>query len=141
MPLFYLRRLTGSRRSARSNRHLARYLAFVAGAANAGGFLAVHQYTSHMSGVVSRVADDLAVGDARPAVDGAAAVLAFLAGALATTLMIRWARMRNLESRYALPLVVEAGLLTVFGLTGRVFHEGRVLETVVLLCFTMGLQN
>lgn len=141
MPLFYLRRLTGSRRSESSNRHLARYLAFVAGAANAGGFLAVHQYTSHMSGIVSKMADDVAVGDAALAGSGLAALTAFLAGAFVTTLLIRWARARQLESRYALPLLAEAGLLLVFGLTGRVFHGGRVLETVVLLCFTMGLQN
>jgi hypothetical protein len=41
MPLFYLRRLTGSQRTENANRHLARYLAFIAGAANAGGLLAV----------------------------------------------------------------------------------------------------
>jgi uncharacterized membrane protein YoaK (UPF0700 family) len=120
---------------------LARYLAFVAGAANAGGFLAVHQYTSHMSGIVSKIADDLAVGDINLAAEGLAAFAAFLAGAFVTTLLIRWARAHNLESRYALPLVAEAGLLTVFGFTGRVFHGETVLETVVLLCFTMGLQN
>ena len=61
MPLHYLRRLTGSKRTDSANRHLARYLAFVAGAANAGGFLAVRQYTSHMSGIVSAMADGLAV--------------------------------------------------------------------------------
>ncbi len=56
MPLFYLRRLTGSRRTEIANRHLARYLAFIAGATNAGGLLAVGQYTSHMSGIVSAMA-------------------------------------------------------------------------------------
>lgn len=94
-----------------------------------------------MSGIVSKIADDVAAGDAELAVGGIAAFAAFLAGAFVTTLLIRWARGRNLESRYALPLVAEAGLLTVFGLTGKVFHGGRVLETVMLLCFTMGLQN
>jgi uncharacterized membrane protein YoaK (UPF0700 family) len=141
MPLFYLRRLTGSRRSERSNRHLARYLALVAGAANAGGFLAVHQYTSHMSGVVSRMADDLAAGDTRLAMAGLMTLAAFLAGAFVTTLLIRWAHGRNLESRYAWPLVVEAGMLILFGFTGRVFRGETVLETVLLLAFTMGLQN
>ncbi|HZD45747.1 MAG TPA: DUF1275 domain-containing protein, partial [Acidobacteriaceae bacterium] len=58
MPLFYLRRLTGSKRTESANRHLARYLAFIAGAANAGGFLAVRQYTSHMSGMVAAMADN-----------------------------------------------------------------------------------
>ena len=51
--ILYLRRLTGKERSERSDRHLARFLTFIAGAANAGGFLAVQQYTSHMSGIVS----------------------------------------------------------------------------------------
>src|ERR1700761_3454890 len=141
MPLFYLRRLTSSARTESANRHLARYLAFIAGAANAGGFLAVHQYTSHMSGIVSAIADNLAAGRMTLVFDGAAAVLAFLVGALCSTLLIRWGRQRDLQSQYALPLLLEAVLLTVFGITGRVFAGERVLGTVMLLCFTMGLQN
>ncbi|MDE3103689.1 MAG: DUF1275 domain-containing protein [Acidobacteriota bacterium] len=141
MPLFYLRGLTGSQRTERGNRHLARYLAFVAGSANAGGFLAVRQYTSHMSGIVSAMADNLAVGSVRLALDGLAAALAFLGGAFLTTLFVRWAHGRRLESLYALPLVAEAMLLVLFGLIGRRFAGGNVLGTVLLLCFTMGLQN
>jgi uncharacterized membrane protein YoaK (UPF0700 family) len=141
MPLHYLRRLTGSKRTESANRHLARYLAFVAGAANAGGFLAVRQYTSHMSGIVSAMADGLAVWSLPLVMHGLAAVLSFLCGAFVTTLLIRWARARELESEYALPLIVEAALLLVFGLTGEEFAGGRVLGTVMLLCFTMGLQN
>lgn len=60
MPLNYARRLTGPQRSAQANRHLGYTLAFVAGASNAGGFLAVHQYTSHMTGIVASAADSLA---------------------------------------------------------------------------------
>jgi uncharacterized membrane protein YoaK (UPF0700 family) len=141
MPLFYLRRLTGSKRTESANRHLARYLAFVAGAANAGGFLAVRQYTSHMSGIVSSMADDFAIGSLSLVFNGLAAVLSFLLGAFTTTLCVRWARARALESEYALPLMAEAALLVLFGFTGRVFAGGRVLGTVMLLCFTMGLQN
>lgn len=141
MPLFYLRRLTGSRRTETANRHLARYLAFVAGAANAGGFLAVRQYTSHMSGVVSAMADNFALGSLSLVMRGLAAMLSFLLGAFVTTLCIRWARARALESEYALPLLGEAGLLVVFGFTAHIFSGGRVMGTVMLLCFTMGLQN
>ncbi len=142
MALFYLRRLTGRERSESANRHLARYLAFVAGASNAGGLLAVGQYTSHMSGIISAVADNLALGHMASVVDGAAAVLAFLLGAFLTTLLIRWARSHLLESEYALPLVVEAFLLLLFGVTGRIFTgRDHVFGTVMLLCFTMGLQN
>jgi uncharacterized membrane protein YoaK (UPF0700 family) len=141
VPLFYLRRLTGSKRTESANRHLARYLAFVAGAVNAGGFLAVRQYTSHMSGIVAAMADNLALGGFEVALSGLAAVLSFLLGAFLTTLLVRWARRKGLDSEYALPLMVEAGLLVAFGLIGRVFAGGRVLGTVMLLCFTMGLQN
>src|SRR6202012_1434102 len=62
-------------------------------------------------------------------------------GAFITTLFVRWARAHSLESEYALPLLAEAALLTIFGFTGRVFAGGRVLGTIMLLCFTMGLQN
>lgn len=141
MPLFYLRRLTGSKRTESANRHLARYLAFVAGAANAGGFLVVRQYTSHMSGIVSAMADNFASGNLSLVFSGLAAVLSFLLGAFLTTLLVRWARARALESEYALPLIVEALLLVLFGGIGHVFSGGRMLGTVMLLCFTMGLQN
>lgn len=141
MPLFYLRRLTSNRRTEIANRHLARYLAFIAGATNAGGFLAVRQYTSHMSGIVSSMADNLATGGLALTLSGLAAVFAFLLGAFVTTLLVRWARARDLESLYALPLLFEAVLLVLFGLTGRIFTGGYVLGTVMLLCFTMGLQN
>ena len=141
MPLFYLRRLTRSQRSEKANRHLARYLAFIAGATNAGGLLAVGQYTSHMSGIISAMADNLAIGKISFVLIGLAAVLSFLAGAILTTLMVRWARSHHLESEYALPLMLEAGLLIVFGIRGKVFSGEHVLDIVILLCFTMGLQN
>jgi uncharacterized membrane protein YoaK (UPF0700 family) len=141
MPLFYLRRLTGAQRSEPANRQLARYLAFIAGAANAGGFLAVRQYTSHMSGMVSAMADNLAIGSLALALNGFAAVFSFLLGAFFTTLFIRWGRAHHLESQYALPLLAEAALLVLFGITGREFTGDHVIGTIMLLCFTMGLQN
>ena len=141
MPLYYLRRLTGNQRTETADRHLARYLAFVAGAANAGGFLAVHQYTSHMSGIVSAMADNVAIGRLSLVSTGLAAVAAFVLGALFTTLLVRWARARSLGCEYALPLTVEALLLIIFGLTGHVFLGERLVGTIMLLCFTMGLQN
>ena len=141
MPFKYLRRLTGHERTQNGNRQLSRYLAFIAGAVNAGGFLAVRQYTSHMSGIVSAMADNLALGSLSLLLAGLLAVLSFLAGATCTSLMIRWARQRSLHSEYALPLILEALLLFAFGFTGHVFERKEVLGTVALLCFTMGLQN
>lgn len=141
MPFNYLRRLSGRERTDAANRQLARYLAFVAGAANAGGFLAVRQYTSHMSGIVSAMADNLALGRISLVFAGLSAVFSFVVGSASTAMLVRWARERDFESEYALPLFVESCMLLIFGLTGRAFEGRRVLGTVMLLCFTMGLQN
>ena len=58
-----LRHLTGHRRTVASNRVLGLLLAFNAGAVNAGGFLVVHLYTSHMTGFISMLADNLVLGN------------------------------------------------------------------------------
>ena len=52
-----IRSLTHKVRTRRANRQLGGLLAVVAGAANAGGFLAIPRYTSHMTGIVSEIAD------------------------------------------------------------------------------------
>ncbi|RXZ33245.1 DUF1275 domain-containing protein [Oxalobacteraceae bacterium CAVE-383] len=144
MPIPYLRRLSGKQRTPPANRHLSLTLAFVAGAANAGGFLAVRQYTSHMTGIVSAIADRLAEGDVGLALAGAGALLSFLGGAMCSAVLINWARHRDLQSEYALPLMLEAFLLLCFGLMGRylALHVWLFVPlTVMLLCFIMGLQN
>src|ERR1700733_3264687 len=141
MPLRSLGHLSSHIRTPSANRQLARYLAFVAGATNAGGFLAVRQYTSHMTGVISAMADNLALGSLALALSGLGAVVPFLSGAITTSVLIRWAREHSPKTQYALPLALEAGLLVLFGVTGKTFAGGRLLGTVALLSFTMGLQN
>ncbi len=58
-----LRHLTGHHRTGSSNRVLGLLLAFNAGAVNAGGFLVVNLYTSHMTGFISMLADNLVLGN------------------------------------------------------------------------------
>lgn len=142
--MHYVHTLTAHARTRRADRHLGLVLAFVAGAINAGGFLAVHRYTSHMTGIVSGAADDLALGAAGLALDALGAMLSFVAGAACTALMVNHARRHALASLYALPLLLEALLLLVFGLLGARLAavDGLfVPATVMLLCFMMGLQN
>ena len=119
-------------------------LAFVAGGINAGGFLAVRQYTSHVTGMVSSLADNLALGEFALVVDAAVGVLAFLLGAMSCALLVNFARRRRMASEYALPLMLEALLILLFGLMGArlAAFEGLLVPfTIVLLCFVMGLQN
>ncbi len=131
-------------RTVARDRALGATLAFVAGATNAGGFLAVGQYTSHMTGVVSTLADDIALG--RFAVAGTAilSLLAFILGAMTTAVIVNWARRRGLASLYAAPLVIEALLLLAFGAAANHLLERFAFFTpltILLLCFLMGLQN
>lgn len=142
--ILYLRFLTGKERSRDSNRHLGLTLAFVAGAVNAGGYLVVSQYTSHMTGIVSSIADHLALSEYRLAASGLAAYASFIAGAASSSILINWARRRKLHGQYALPLLLESILLLAFGVLGAnhsLLSESLIPATVVLLCFTMGLQN
>ena len=51
--------LSGQHRTASTNRLLGGILAFNAGAINAGGFLVVHMYTSHMTGIITDIGIEL----------------------------------------------------------------------------------
>ena len=55
-----LRRLTGRNRSTAANWQLAALLAFTAGTVDVSGYLALRQFTSHMSGIVATMAADIA---------------------------------------------------------------------------------
>jgi uncharacterized membrane protein YoaK (UPF0700 family) len=138
------RHLTGQHRTASTNRLLGALLAFNAGAINAGGFLVVGMYTSHMTGFASMISDMLVLGSFTVAIGATGALLAFVAGAACTAVLVNWARQNHLRSEYALPLLLEAGLLLVFGLLGATLNRQTpfaVPLTVLVLAFTMGLQN
>ena len=140
----YLRQLSGPQRSALGNQRLGRLLAFTAGAINAGGYLVVRQYTSHMSGIVSSIADNLAVGALEPVLLAAAALAAFLAGAACCSLLVNAGRRLVRHSLYALPLLVEASLISLFAVLSAAALQRQAeanAALVALLCFMMGFQN
>lgn len=131
-------------RSQKLNRQLAWSLAFVAGAVNAGGFLAVHAYTSHVSGAISRAADEMALGNKGLAIAAISSVACFAAGAFFSSLLISFGRRHRFRSHYALSLALEAGLLLVFGFMGyqlQYLQKFALPLTVVLLAFIMGMHN
>ncbi|MBA8903149.1 YoaK family protein [Phyllobacterium sp. P30BS-XVII] len=139
-----LRQLAAHDRSDKADFHLACILTFVAGAVNAGGFLAVNQYTSHMSGIVSSMADNLALGRCNLFLAGFGAFTSFVGGAASSSILVNWGKRQSLNSAYAVPLIVEALLLLCFGLIGNNLEQRQWLfipATVMLLCFIMGLQN
>lgn len=131
-------------RTAGANLRLGCALCVVAGATNAGGFLAVGQYTSHMSGILSSVADNVVLGQLQLAAAGVALLSAFIGGSMTTAWIVNWSQRRQMRSAFARPLLVEAALLLIFGLFGTGINHFAGLFvplTVLLLCFIMGLQN
>lgn len=131
-------------RSAKTNVRLGCTLCGVAGATNAGGFLAVGEYTSHMSGILSSVADNLVLGQVRLALASVTLIVAFICGSMTTAWMVNWSQRRHMRSAFARPLLVEAALLLIFGIFGTAISHFAGLFvplTVLLLCFIMGLQN
>ena len=139
-----LRHLAGQHRTTSINRLLGGVLAFNAGAINAGGFLLVSMYTSHMTGFASMLADNLILGNMTLVLGAVGTLLAFTSGAALTAILVNWARQHRLRSEYALPLLLEALLMLVFGLLGATLNRQTpfaVPLTVLVLAFTMGLQN
>jgi len=134
----------GDARTASMNRQLAWSMAFVAGAVNAGGFLAVGRYTSHMTGVVSSLADDAALNDFATALSFLLMMLCFMGGAALSTVLVAYGKRHRMRSRYALSLLVESFFLLAFGYMGARLN-GKVRldlpEAVALLCFIMGMHN
>jgi uncharacterized membrane protein YoaK (UPF0700 family) len=140
-----LQLLTSRHRAASTNRALGFVLAFNAGAVNAGGFLVLHLYTSHMTGFASQLADGLVLGRTQLWLSALGAILAFTTGAAVCAVLVNWGRQHHLHSVYALPLLLEAALMFPFGLMGAITLTWTtpfaVPLTVLLLSFVMGLQN
>jgi uncharacterized membrane protein YoaK (UPF0700 family) len=135
------RTLVAHRRSGASDLGLATILAAIAGAANAGGFFALGQYTSHMTGYLSQVADNIAILNARITLVSLLAIAAFITGAAFSTVLINIARHGALRQQYAWPLAVQGLFMACFSWGGIFSTEAGRLFSLACLCFIMGMQN
>lgn len=140
-PIRSSRLLVAHRRSAGTDLILATVLAGIAGAANAGGFFALGQYTSHMTGYLSSLADNAAILNIRMALISALAVCAFAAGAIFSTILINWTRSHSRHRQYAWPLVVQGIFMACFSLGGYLTSNAGQVFSLSCLCFIMGMQN
>ncbi|WP_390893445.1 YoaK family protein [Bosea rubneri] len=131
------------KRTLATDEFLGNTLAFIAGAINAGGFLAVGQYTSHVTGFVSSIADNLVLGSLGIVLVGVTALVTFVSGSACSAVLINWGRRNAPGRQYAYPLGLEAALLLLFGALGSASgaFPGLLLLAAPLLCFIMGLQN
>ncbi|WP_295043040.1 YoaK family protein [uncultured Paracoccus sp.] len=140
-PFAVARVLVSHRRSQGSDFILALFLAGIAGASNAGGFFALGQYTSHMTGYLSQIADNLVIGNLLITATAILAIGAFTTGAAFSTVLVNWARHRMGRRQFALPLAVQGACLACFAFGGVFTTLPGRLFALACLCFIMGMQN
>ena len=135
--------LAAHHRSPQTDSALSFIFAFTAGAMNSGGFLAIGQYTSHMTGILASISDNLVLGATKSALSAAIAVLVFCMGAAFSAFLINHLRRNFWGQQFAGPILLEALLILGFGIVG-VIGGGTAVSfglSAGLLCFIMGLQN
>ena len=133
----------GPSRSAKNNRTLASYLALIAGFVNSGGFVLLGTFTSHVTGSIGRLANDLARRHLGAATLAGTFVVAFCVGAFVASLLIESGR-RRASRAYGLALFVECAALAAFAIIAAYarFESARSIDAeAAILCFAMGVQN
>jgi uncharacterized membrane protein YoaK (UPF0700 family) len=135
---------TGPGRTSRENRIVAAYLALVAGYVNSAGFVLIGSFTSHVTGNVGRLANDVAAGQIGATATTFTMLIAFLAGSFVASGILESAFLGRTTNAYAALLMIEAVLLLLFTeaaqLTPETYPRLRDLDAAIL-CASMGMQN
>lgn len=126
-------------------RSLGYVMAMLAGAINAGGFFAVHSYTSHVTGALSHTADNVILGEWQLAASALMGVSCFILGAAHANWTILWVKRQRGRSSYGVSMWVEAVYLLGLGILASWFSDTHsTLRTTLItlaLCFIMGMHN
>jgi uncharacterized membrane protein YoaK (UPF0700 family) len=134
----------GNERSHRHNQILAGYLALVAGFVNSAGFILIGSFTSHVTGNIGRMANDVALGDSSAAMFAVIMIVGFFGGAFAASVALESSLIRSRGRVYGVLLLAEAALLATFAVLSYVMEtsDARFKDVqAILLCIAMGLQN
>ncbi|MEI4486915.1 YoaK family protein [Frigidibacter sp. MR17.14] len=128
-------------RSPASDRLLGLTLAAIAGSLNAGGFLLLSQFTSHMTGHLSQVAGGIVGQNLFLILASLGALVSFTAGAALSAATVAWGEHRRLSLRYALPLGLQGLLLAALPLVEMLPPAQEGKAGLLIVSFVMGLQN
>jgi uncharacterized membrane protein YoaK (UPF0700 family) len=134
----------GPSRSDRQNRIVAGYLALMGGFVNSAGFVLIGTFTSHVTGNVGRLANDVAVNEPGAAIAALTMIVAFLTGAFLASMCVESDAFGTRPNAYCAALSGEALLLGLFTLvsTLTVAAHPRLRDMeAAILCAAMGMQN
>jgi uncharacterized membrane protein YoaK (UPF0700 family) len=133
----------GPSRSDRQNRVLAGYLAFVGGFVNSTGFVLIGSFTSHVTGNIGRLANDVAYRHYDAAALLLPMIVAFFTGSFLASMAIESNFFGRTANAYAVALLGEATLLVLFTAVSRALVPRPPIEDAeaAILCAAMGMQN
>lgn len=132
----------GDQRTIEIDIRLAALLAGIAGSLNAAGFQATGFFSANMTGNVSALSDHIGLAQFGLAGFFFSLVIAFIAGAFFSGLLIEAGRKRGVRAIYAYSITFEAALLGVLGCADIWLPNAQSGMVLVLgLSFVMGLQN
>jgi len=137
-----LAHLAEDKRTPALNQALGVVSSFVAGGINAGGFMVVGRYTSHITGIVASAADTIAMKNWTPGLEFTSFVILFFLGSFVATLLIGIAEKLRLHSRYSLSFILAALCLMGIAIAAKKFGiDGHQAAISGALFFSMGVQN
>jgi uncharacterized membrane protein YoaK (UPF0700 family) len=125
-------------------------LAFQGGLLNAGGYLAVHRFVSHVTGFATLFGVDAVTKDWGSAFGMLFGPLFYLLGTIISAWFIERERIRAREPKYKIVfflIIFNLIFLSIFGNLGYLgnfgeeFHYGRDYVVLFILALTCGLQN
>ncbi len=133
----------GPLREARQNTIVAGSLAAIGGFVNAGGFVLIGSFTSHVTGSVGRFGNDLAQGQTPAALLALLLISFFFVGAFISSIILE-STPGPVARGYGYALLSEGVLLGTFVLIAgmsQTKHKHLLDAQAALLCMAMGMQN
>jgi len=130
--------------SLRQKSRLAISLSWIGGYTNVVALLGLGTVVSHMTGATTLMGKGLATRNAGQCVLFGTLLLMFLAGAALSAVMTEFAKRHGWRSKYVLPVVAEAALLSIIGiyLVRYPVPEGTIAYGMAgLAALAMGIQN
>lgn len=140
-PVRVARLAASHHRTQETDRLLGILLAAIAGSLNAGGFILLSDYTSHMTGHLSQLSGGMVVRNVIVIIDSLSAVACFTLGAALSAALIAWGQANRFRICYALPLGLQGAMLAGIPLIEELPPEYMGRVGLCTVSFVMGLQN
>jgi uncharacterized membrane protein YoaK (UPF0700 family) len=131
----------GNSRTLIHNLKLASLLSFVAGIVNVSGLFAVQRLTTNVTGHFAYFADEMVKKNTVQGLLYLLYILAFLAGAFFSNLLVEIVSRRNERFINTVPVVIEIAILSFIALMDPNTIAQNPDTIASLLLFAMGLQN